>query len=248
MDSRFNKSRIEDFVKWVMKNKKVKYTDFLNLSEQNMILKYLNGYVDIKCVLFGGYKTAERKIAVIYNDFINIKATNNVPINAMRIEGNLSNISHRDVLGALLGLGIKREKLGDIIRRENNCDILVHNEIKDYILANLIKIGKQHVKIYSIELEDIIEPVISFKNINTTIASIRFDTILASGFNLSRNKSAALIKSCLVEVNWETIDEPSYILKEGDIISLRGHGRLKFNTINGFTKKGRISVNLLRYK
>ncbi|MDK2805599.1 YlmH/Sll1252 family protein [Thermoanaerobacterium thermosaccharolyticum] len=240
-------ARLEDIAKWVQKNKRDRYTDFLSLRDQKILLKLMTQFDDINCRFIGGFDAAERKIAHIYPKFKGAVDAYKAPISAIRINGDLSRLSHRDVLGSILGLGIKRDKVGDIIKRQESCDIVVHNDIVSYILINLHKIGKERVNVYSINLDEIMEPEVKYDDINTTVASIRLDSIIASGFKLSRTKASELIKAGLAEVNWETKLEPSFEIKEGDIISLRGHGRIKFEKILGTTKKGRIYVHILRY-
>ncbi|OXT06347.1 RNA-binding protein [Thermoanaerobacterium thermosaccharolyticum] len=245
----YSVARLEDIAKWVQKNKRDRYTDFLSMGEQKILLKLIKQFDDINCRFDGGFEKAERKMAHIYPKFKNVEyETHIVLINAIRISGDLSKLSHRDVLGSILGLGIKRDKVGDIIKRQENCDVIVHNDIVCYILMNLNKIGKERVNVNSIELDEVIEPEIKYDDINTTVASIRLDSIVASGFKISRTKASELIKAGLAEVNWETKLEPSFEIKEGDIVSLRGHGRIKFEEIIGTTKKGRIYVHILKYK
>ncbi|SNX55274.1 RNA-binding protein YlmH, contains S4-like domain [Thermoanaerobacterium sp. RBIITD] len=245
METDYKKARLDDILRWVQKNKKGKYTDFLSLGEQKILLKLINLYDDINYRFFGGYSNAERKIAHIYPDFMD---KDEVPLDAIRLVGDLSLLSHRDVLGSIVGLGIKREKIGDIIKRQKDCDIIVHKDIAGYILMNLHKIGKERVDTYSINLTDVKEPELKFESINATVASIRLDSVVAAGFMISRNKAITLIKSGMSEVNWEATLDPSFAVKEGDIISLRGYGRIKFETIKGTTKKGRIAIQILRYK
>jgi len=241
-------ARLEDIVKWVQKNKRDRYTDFLSMKDQKILLKLMTQFDDISCRFIGGFDAAERKIAHIYPKFKSEVDAYEAPINAIRINGDLSKLSHRDVLGSILGLGIKRDKVGDIIKRQESCDVIIHSGIVSYILMNLNKIGKEKVSVNSIDLDEVMEPEIKYNDINTTVASIRLDSIIASGFKISRTKASELIKAGLAEVNWETKLEPSFEIKEGDIVSLRGHGRIKFEEIIGTTKKGRIYVHILKYK
>lgn len=243
-DLAFEISRFTDLIKWVLRNKKERYTDFLSMHSQKVFEKTVLNFKDISYTFDGGYASAERKIAIINPDFIKEQRA---PICAVRIEGDLSKLSHRDVLGSILGLGIKREKVGDIIVREKECDVLLHQDVEGYILLNLIKIGNEKVKVYSIDINEIIEPEIKFEDIFSTVASVRFDSVVSSGFKISRSKAAEFIKSGMAQINWEYKDEPSQEVKEGDVISLRGYGRIKLQEVKGVTKKGRISLHILRY-
>lgn len=243
-DVAFEISRFTDLIKWVLKNKKERFTDFLSMYSQKIFEKTILNYKDISYKFEGGYSSAERKIAIIYPDFVDVQR---VPICAVRIAGDLSKLSHRDVLGSILGLGIKREKIGDIIFRGYECDVLLHKDVEGYILFNLSKIGNESIKVNSIDIAEIIEPKLKFEDIFSTVASIRLDSIVSSGFKISRSKASELIKSGLAQINWEYTDEPSHEVKKSDIISLRGYGRIKLEEVKGITKKGRISLHILRY-
>lgn len=240
----FEISRFTDLIKWVLRNKKERYTDFLNMHSQKVFEKTALNFKDICYTFDGGYASAERKIAIIYPDFMEAQRA---PICAVRITWDLSKLSHRDILGSILGLGIKREKIGDIVVREKECDVLLHKDVEGYILINLTKIGNQKVKVYSIDINEIIEPEIKFEDVLSTVASIRLDSVVSSGFRISRSKASELIKSSMVQINWEYTAEPSHEVKEGDVISLRGYGRIKLQEVKGITKKGRISLHILRY-
>ena len=151
------------------------------------------------------------------------------------------------MLGSLLGLGIKRQKIGDIIVKEDKCDILLHKDVESYVLMNLFKVGKEKVRVNSIDLKDVIEPEIKYKDIFSTVASLRVDSVAAAGFGISRTKASELIKSGLLQINWEYTEDPSSEVKEGDVISLRGFGRIRLEEVRGNTKKGRISIHILRF-
>ncbi|AIS52662.1 RNA-binding S4 domain-containing protein [Thermoanaerobacter kivui] len=246
MDKGFDIARFKDIVKSVLKNKQVRYTDFLSLSEQKLFEKATlkEQYQGIQYYFEGGYPSAERKIAIIYPDFLKPEET---PICAIRAVGNLSKLSHRDVLGSLLGLGIKRQKIGDIIVKEDKCDVLLHRDVQAYVLMSLLKIGKEKVNVTSIELKDVMEPEIKCKDVFSTVASLRVDSVVAVGFGISRTKASEFIKSGMAQINWEYIEDPSSEVKEGDVVSLRGFGRIKLEEVKGVTKKGRFSVHILRF-
>ncbi|HHW57651.1 MAG TPA: RNA-binding protein [Clostridia bacterium] len=246
MKDQYILSRFEDIINNVLKFKRVKYTDFLSLAEQKIFEKVILKckQQDISYILDGGYPLAERKIAIVYHDFL---VPEDIPISALRIEEDFSQLSHRDVLGSLLGLGIKRQKIGDIIVKEHKCDILLHKDVENYVLTNLFKVGKREVEVNSISLKDVMAPEIKYKDVFSTVASLRVDSITAAGFGISRTKASELIKSVVAQINWEYVENPSAEIKEGDIISLRGFGRIKLEEIRGKTKKGRISVHILRY-
>ncbi|MDI3312461.1 MAG: YlmH/Sll1252 family protein [Thermoanaerobacterium sp.] len=245
----YSTARLNDIINWVQKNRRDRFTDFLSMKDQKILLKLIDKYDDIDCRFDGGFKEAERKVACIYPVLFHVADSDHFDIiKGIRINGDLSRLSHRDVLGSLLGLGIKREKIGDIIKIQENCDVIVHNDIANYILMNLKKIGREKVIVNSIDLDEVMEPLIEYDDIKTTVASVRLDSIIASGFKISRTKASEMIKAGLSEVNWETNMSPSFEVKEGDIMSLRGHGRIKLQEVLGTSRKGRIYVHILKYK
>jgi RNA-binding protein YlmH len=247
MEKDYAIARMEDAFKGCLKSKRLQYTDFLTLSEQKQFEKLALKYKSegVKYLLEGGYPSAERKIAIVYPDFLTFREEE-LPIVALRVEGK-NRFSHREVLGSILGLGIKREKVGDIIVKESKCDVILKEEMKDFLLLNLTKIGRESVEVHEIELSDVMQPEIKYKDIFSTVASLRVDSVAASGFGISRTKASELIKSGLLQVNWEAVEDPSFHVGEGDVISLRGFGRIKLQEIKGNTKKGRISIHILRY-
>ncbi|MEG6566208.1 YlmH/Sll1252 family protein [Thermoanaerobacterium saccharolyticum] len=245
----YSTARLSDIINWVQKNRRDRFTDFLSMKDQKILLKLIAKHDDIDCRFDGGFKEAERKIACIYPSFLPIYDGEHFNvIKGIRINGDLIKLSHRDVLGSLLGLGIKREKIGDIIKRQEICDVIVHNDIADYVLMTLKKIGREKVIVSSIGLDEVIEPTIEYEDIKTTVASIRLDSIIASGFKISRTKASEMIKAGLTEVNWETNMSPSFEVKEEDIMSLRGYGRIKLQEVLGTSRKGRVYVHILKYK
>ncbi|MGB9780857.1 RNA-binding protein [Caldanaerobacter sp.] len=246
MERSYVVARLEDVLKGCLKSKSPQHTDFLALSEQRqfekLALKYKNQ--GIEYFLDGGYSLAERKIAIVYPEFYRYEEE--LPVAALRLHGK-SKFSHREVLGSILGLGIKRDKIGDIIVIENKCDVIVKKEMKDFLLLNLTKVGRETVEVHEIELFDLMKPEVRYKDIFSTVASLRVDSVTASGFGISRTKASELIKNGLLQVNWEAVEDPSFHVGEGDVISLRGFGRIKLQEVKGNTKKGRISVHILRY-
>ena len=162
----------------------------------------------------------------------------------IKIEGNLKfkSISHKDYLGSLLSLGIKREKIGDIIIHENFCQVIVSFDICDFILMNLEKVSNNNVKLKEISREDIIYSKPKYKDVSFTVTSSRIDCIISGLYNISRQESSKLINNEKVQVNYEKITSCSNEIKAGCLISVRGKGRSQITSIGGLTKKGKIKV------
>ena len=155
-------------------------------------------------------------------------------------------LTHRSILGSVLGLGIKREMIGDIIVQNNLCDIIVSKNIAEYILNNLKFVGHEKVSVKEISFDEIIIPEDTSKEIKTTVSSLRIDNIISAGYGVSREKSMALVKGEMVKLNHIVVKSAVKMVREGDLISVRGKGRLEIHEIGGTSKSGRIKIVLAR--
>lgn len=234
--------RVIDKANSSLKNYDIKTTEFLNPFEVKNAIDILNSENDLKYKVDGGYEESERKIICIFPYYVDEEDVKG-NLKAIQIEGNFKfkSISHRDYLGALLNLGIKREKIGDILIHNNFCQVIVSEDICDFIVMNLTKVSRNNVKVKEIDLEDIVKNELEFKEISFTVSSSRIDSIISGVYNLSRTESVKLIKNERVNVDYEKITSPSKEIKDNTLISVRGHGRVIVD-IGDFTKKGRIKV------
>lgn len=155
-------------------------------------------------------------------------------------------LTHRSVLGSVLGLGIKREMIGDIIVQNNLCDIIVSKNIAEYILNNLKFVGHEKVEVKEISLDEVVVPEDFSKEIKTTVSSLRLDNIISAGYGISREKSSSLVKGEMVKLNHVVVKSAVKLIHEGDLISVRGKGRLEIREICGTSKSGRIKIVLAR--
>jgi RNA-binding protein YlmH len=195
----------------------------------------------------GGYQGAERvKAAFGEKDF---RGTPDYNLAALLIKWDKRyySLSHRDVLGALIGLGLTRDVLGDIIFCSEGCQIVLDNSIKQFALQKLTAIGPATVSTTEISLETIAAREEKVKEIRSTVASLRLDVIAAAGFGTSRSKMTDEITAQKLKVNWQDAKNAAQTIKAGDIISMRGRGRVEVAEILGQTKKGRIALLLKRY-
>jgi len=226
---------------------KIAFSDFLDPYQKKVIDMAFGSHELIDYKYNGGYQGAEREIMVFCpknmssDDYTYIKT----PLNLVELNlKNMNNLSHRDFLGALMGLGIKREKVGDILLEEDIASVIVISDIADFIKYNLFKIGNSKVDAEIKDIEEIRNPLKKLKEIKSTVASMRLDCIASAGFGISRSKIAEYIKAEKVNVNWEKTVSLTKEVKEGDTISIRGRGRVVLDSVGGVTKKGRISVLL----
>ncbi|CAN7104823.1 unnamed protein product [Brassica rapa subsp. narinosa] len=227
--------------------REVLHTDFLTPPVVKESVSVLGKLADVAVVAQGGYPEAERcRISVGHPDVL----TNDPDIvAALSITGNLGfqACSHGDFLGAILGTGITRDKLGDIlIQEEKGAQVLIVPELVDFIVSALDKVGNVSVtcsKIPLLALEYEPPRTNSFKTVE---ASLRIDAVASAGFKISRSKLVDLISSGDVRVNWATVTKNGTTVKTGDVVSVSGKGRLKIGEINE-TKKGKYAVEIIRY-
>jgi RNA-binding protein YlmH len=195
----------------------------------------------------GGYRGAERqRVAFVHDDFF---GEPDFKLACVKVTWNdkFYNLSHRDVLGALMGLGIKRETCGDILMKQDHAKLIAGSDISKYILQNFTKIGSATVTAEECSLDEIEPKEERCKEIKATVASMRLDSVASSGFGTSRSRIAADIAADKVRVNWQPVKNAAQTVKEGDIISMRGRGRVEVAAITGTTKKGRLGILLKRY-
>ena len=231
------------FRKSVMAN-----TCFLSLRELDMT-RYLFGGIQ-GLTAFGGYEGAERQMLVYLPEYLDETALTeeDSPIICLRAtfyEGDSP--SHRDFLGALMGAGIARETVGDICVSKGSCDFFVTAEIAPYILQNFTSAGRTKLHLERIALSEVQVPEPEVVQIKDTVSSLRLDSIVSSGFRISRGAAAQYISAGKAAIDGLPCEKPDKAVAEGVKISLRGLGKIKLKTVNGLTKKGRISVVIDRY-
>ena len=239
--------RMVDIAYQAQKNRKYKLTGFLSPFEQEIAGTIANSIGDIKVDFDGGYVGAERqRAAFLSNEFA---GTPVFEIEVIKAEwnGEFARLSHSDVLGSIMSLGVDRENIGDIIATKESAKILVDKKMAEYFITNLTQIGGTIVKTSLDELTSIAAKEERCKEIRATVASLRVDSIAAAGFGMSRSKAAVEIEADKVKLNWQSVKNASQSIKEGDVLSMRGRGRLEVTEIRGQTKKGRIGVLLKRY-
>lgn len=224
------------------------HTDFIDPHQRYLVEKTLVANNSSFNISFsGGFRGAERVVAVLHPDFVFSDETELFEEYFRMIwvqPKSRETLTHRDYLGALIGLGLKREKIGDILVDEEHCSIIVLEEIAEYIGYNLQSVGNSGVTVEVREIEEFLTPEQRVKESRLTVASLRLDCIVGAGFNISRSKISDLIRAEKVFLNWEMTSNPTKQVKEGDTLSIRGKGRVVVDSIGGQTKKGRLGIVL----
>ena len=215
------------------------YGDFLSGNSIAELFKR-ESFLPLKPVLFGGFPDAERKMVAFLPEYEEPL----FPISAVCVSSpRINALSHRDFLGSVLGLGIKREKCGDIIINEDNCYILLHEDIASFVASSLTKVGREGVKAELITLEKISFPKKEFKPITGTVSSLRLDAVISLFAGKGRGKAAEMVEGGIVFVNCILAQKCDMRLSDGDVISLRGKGKATL-LVGGTSKKDRIFITL----
>ena len=243
METELFKARLKDTADICAKTSKPKFLGFLSAAEAVLARQILKNIV-CRTAFFGGYDTAERVMLGCFPDWM---AENSFPISALTFKFRESDVlSHRDFLGSLMALGIKRETVGDILTEQGRAVVFVTDEICDYIKNQVTKIGHTGVAVtdgYTLPLpkgDELIE-------FTDTAASDRIDCVISALCGFSRTKALEAIAYGIVSVNSVPVTKPTKSVAEGDIISVRGKGRFLLGSLNNRTKKNRIIINYKKY-
>lgn len=223
-------------------------TGFLTLRELELC-RYLFGRQE-GLLSFGGYEGAERQMLIYLPEYLDKDSLyeEDAPLVCLRAtfyDGHTP--THRDFLGALMGEGIARETVGDICVGKGQCDFFVTAEIAPYILQNFTGAGRTKLHLEQIPLSEVIVPKPETKEIRDTVASLRLDSIISSGFRIGRSSAAQYVSAGKAAINGLPCEKPDKAVDAGDKISVRGLGKICLRSVNGQTKKGRISVVIDRY-
>ncbi|MGX9133587.1 YlmH family RNA-binding protein [Rummeliibacillus sp. JY-2-4R] len=225
-----------------------KLTDFLDPRQQLIVQSIIGKNSNVLVTAYGCFEESERKRLLIYPDYYQVSDEDfEIAICELQFPSKFVQLKHPDVLGALVSLGLERAKFGDIRLDESFVQFAVAREVIDYVLMNLISIGKAKVQVKELPQNARLLPSEShFIEQVITSSSMRLDTILASVYPISRQKAAMLINSGKVKVNFVVREQVAFELHESDLLSIRGHGRLVIKSIEGKTKKEKFRIKIGR--
>ena len=226
-------------------------TDFLSPQQQALAsdLMRLAGIPETGAVLLGGYDGAERNILLFLPDWLDAdSAGSQSPIRCLRASfREEEKLTHRDFLGSLMGMGIVREKVGDILVGSGSADLMVLDTVAEFLLQSWNSAGRAKLTVTAIEPWEVQVPEVNCQEVRDTVSSLRLDAVASTGFRMARGKAAELITSGRVQVNWRECTKPDKLLAAGDTVSARGFGKFELTEVGGVTKKGRTSIVVKRY-
>lgn len=249
-------SKLLDKIEFVEKKNTVENTDFLDMHQRYLIERVLKNIKYKNYVIYGGYDNSERTIAILYPEKLESVFENNyfdynniIQVIRIILPNELrGKYTHRDYLGGIIKVGIKREKVGDILVNIDGADLIVSKEISNYLITSLQELTRFSKSKFNIcKIEEInIEPP-KTEIIKIIIPSMRIDSIVSEIIRTSRSKVLEIINSERVFINGELIIKNSKILKENDLITVRGKGRFKIKQILSSTKKGNLVLEVEKY-
>ena len=252
-------AKLLDKVQFVSQKNQIQTTDFLDGYEQKIAQKVLQQVKYKTAIFYGGYEEAERKMIYFFPeklmDLIEEDLQNDKMIQtemkAITIElpNDLKGkYQHRDYLSGLMKLGIKREKIGDILVRENGADILVQEDILNYLLSNLPELTRfQKAAIFAKEISKLEIVPIKLEKMVILVPQLRLDVVISELLHTSRTKVNEVISQERVLVNYEIKTKNAAMLQRGDLLTIRGKGKFKIREVISQTAKGKLRVEVEKY-
>lgn len=247
-------SFIIDKINFVVNRNKIEYTNFLSLYQINLVETFLKKINFENYILWGGYENAERKVLILYPEKLNgtmVEKNYNKIMGIIRIrlcETDFGKYMHRNYLGGIVKLGIKREKIGDILVEKEGADIIILNEVMDFLIQEISMLKRfEKAEISKEKLEDINFSEVKIEETKIIVSSLRLDNFVSNLAKTSRNKALDILKSERVFINGKLETKSSKSIKEGDTITIRGKGRFVVKSFDGTTRSGRNIVSVSKF-
>ncbi len=255
-DDRILVARLFDKIEICRKTNKIACLDFLDPSEIGILKNVLNSIKIKNYIFFGGTEDYQRAVLIVYPEkmediFENGNFDFNSVLKVIRIvlpQQVQGTFDHRIYLGGIIKLGIKRTKIGDILTYNEGADIIVCSDICEFLLSNLIQLKRFSKSIIEeIEISSVKKIIQKFEETNIIVSSLRLDNIVSEIVGKSRSKANEILRQERVFINYENEAKPTKLIKENDIITIRGKGKFLVGKILGTTKSGKIVLSLKKF-
>lgn len=247
-------AQILDKIESSEKRGKIENTDFLDMYQSVLVKNFLKKLGVNHYIFYGGIEEAERKIVIFYPEEYNESMISKNYIKMCKViritlsEEDYEKYTHRNYLGGIVKLGMKREKVGDILVFHNGADIIVKQETAEILARELEMLTRfQNAKIEVKEITDIREPEIRKEDISIIVPSLRLDNIVSDLARTSRSKAVQIINQERVFVNGQNETKPSKNIKLNDVITIRGKGRFVVKEFTGTTRSGRTVMRIEKF-
>ena len=225
-------------------------TQFLSPAQRAALAPLLAAAGHPRHLFHGGYEGAERTVCVFLPDWLegsDWTAEDELAAIEAAYPPTGAELTHRDLLGGLMGIGLTREKVGDILTGDAAAQIVCLKEAAPIILSQFDQAGRYRLKLREIPLSQLAPAPAQVKVVHDTVSALRLDAVLASGFSLARGKAADAVAAGRVSVNHRECLKPDKPVAEGDILTCRGLGKCVLKTVGGQSRKGRIIIEIERY-
>ena len=225
-------------------------TQFLSPAQRAALEPLLAAAGHPRHLFHGGYEDAERTVCVFLPDWLegtDWTAGDELAAIEAVYPPTGADLTHRDLLGGLMGIGLTREKVGDILTGDTAAQIVCLREAAPIILSQFEQAGRYRLKLKEIPLSGLSPAPAQVKVIHDTVPALRLDAVLASGFSLSRGRAAEAVAAGRVSVNHRECLKPDKPVAEGDILTCRGLGKCVLKHMGGQSRKGRIIIEIERY-
>lgn len=257
-DEKILAARIADQIGACENKYMITYTEFMDLHQRSLAESVIRDTGFRRYGFYGGYSEAERTIAVFLPEYIGTDSPEDYfranpeddPLTLIRFtHGKVGKeLTHRDYLGALMGLGIRRDVTGDILVNSKGADAIVLHSIADFIEMNMTSAGRSSLSAVQTGIPDLVVPEQHFEERNVSVASLRLDNLLSAAFSISRSSAAEAVRSGLVFVDGIEMSKPDHQIDAGARIVLRHKGKAILSEIGRMTSKNRIHVTIVRYR
>ena len=245
-ESRLSLARLLDRLELCRQRDIPTHTHFLSDGEQGLAAQAIAAAGAPSHRFVGGYEGASRQVCVFLPDWCEDTPDDILAAVAVKLPRD-GGLSHRDILGSLMGLGITRDLLGDILVGTDTAQVVCLSSALPILLEQWREAGRHSVSPREIPLCDLTPAAQTVQRFHETFQSLRFDAVASSAFKISRAKAASLISGGRLLLNHLPCTKPDRLLQEGDSLSGKGLGKCRLVQINGISKKGRTIVEMERY-
>jgi len=238
---------LEDAAKLASRKGLSKFTGFLDPAQAALSEQIARSH-GAAFSSWGGYADAERVVGC-FHPHGEMPENENYPLVCLhsRIHSKFCTVTHRDLLGSFMALGLTRASIGDIIVSDSDVYLFARAQIADFIAVSLTSAGKMSLDFRVLDtIPEMPDP--QGTAFHGVVSSLRLDAVLACAYHLSRSEAADCIRAGLVKVDHIPCERIDFLLKEGTLLSCKGRGRMRLTEINGMTRKQRIGITLFRYE
>lgn len=252
-------AKLIDKIQFTNNKNQVQCTDFLDEYQQKIVQKVIQQIHFTNVLCYGGYEQAQRKMIFLFPDklqelFEVSNEKNNIVLNYLQVISIIlpkqlkEQYHHRDYLSAFMKLGVKREKIGDIIVRNDGADVLVQKDVVPYLLTNLTQLTRfKKAEILQKSIVELLIAPIKKELITIIVPQLRLDSILTELLHISRTKASEIILQERVLVNYEIKTKNAFLLQPKDLLTIRGKGKFQIDEIVEKTAKGKLKIVVEKY-